>query len=193
MTWPTLRRPFSVIICLETALTISLQDYWFDELGQRYRYWLALGLRSGIFVTVVLSVGIFVGYNLRALCRPLPAVPKSAPWFAAFILAALVAFSTTTLWVPLLGFLGATDTGTRDPVFGNDISFYLLALPLYEDVVGIVMTALVITIMLWAAIGFWLYPSPGRPWDGSPITSRSAARRRCASSAPSTPPAHKAR
>ena len=124
------------IVCFETALTISLQNYWFDELGQRYRYWLALGLRSGIFVTVLFSVGIFVGYNLRALCRPLPAVPRSAPWFAAFIFAAVVAFSATTLWMPLLGFLGATATGTSDPVFGNDISFYLLALPWYDDVVG---------------------------------------------------------
>src|SRR5476651_1012827 len=77
------------IICFETALTISLQNYWFDELGQRYRYWLALGLRAGIFVTVLFSVGIFVGYNLRALCRSLPVVPKSAPWFAAFIFAAV--------------------------------------------------------------------------------------------------------
>ena len=141
------------IICFETALTISLQNYWFDELGQRYRYWLALGLRSGIFVTVLFSVGIFVGYNLRALCRPLPAVPKSAPWFAAFIFSAVVAFSATTLWMPLLGFLGATATGTSDPVFGKDVSFYLLALPWYDDVVGIVMTVLVITIALWAVIG----------------------------------------
>src|ERR1035438_7877631 len=59
------------IVCFETAMTISLQNYWFDELGQRYRYWLALGLRAGIFVTVVFSVGLFVGYNLRSLCRPL--------------------------------------------------------------------------------------------------------------------------
>jgi hypothetical protein len=73
------------IICFETALTISLQNYWFEELGQRYRYWLALGLRLGIFITVLVVVGIFVGYNLRVLCRPLPAVPKSAPWFAAFV------------------------------------------------------------------------------------------------------------
>jgi hypothetical protein len=30
---------------------ISLQNYWFDELGQRYRYRLALGLRlqDGVF------------------------------------------------------------------------------------------------------------------------------------------------
>src|ERR1019366_599634 len=103
------------IVCFETALTISLQNYWFDELGQRYRYWLALGLRAGIFVTVFLSVGIFVGCNLRSLCRPLPVVPNSAPWAAAFIVAGVIAISATTLWLPLLGFLGATATGTSAP------------------------------------------------------------------------------
>ena len=152
------------IICFETALTISLQIYWFGELGQRYRYWLALGLRLGIFITLLLSVGVFVGYNLRALCRPLPAVPRSAPWFAAFILAALVGFGATTLWIPLLGFLGASATGASDPVFGKYISFYLLALPWYDAVVSIVTTVLIMTIALWALIGLAFYPSSGRPW-----------------------------
>jgi len=152
------------IICFETALNISLQNYWFGELGQRYRYWLALGLRLGIFFTVLVSVGIFLGFNLRALCRPLLAVPRSAPWFAAFIFAALVGFGATTLWIPLLGFLGASVTGTSDPVFGKDISFYLLVLPWYDAVVSIVTTVLVITIALWALIGLGFYPASGRPW-----------------------------
>jgi uncharacterized membrane protein (UPF0182 family) len=158
------------IMCFETALTISLQDYWFDELAQRYRYWLALGLRSGIFVTAFVSVGIFVGLNLRTLCRPLPVMPRSAPWVAAFIFSAVVAFSATALWTPLLGFLGATPTGTDDPVFGKDVAFYLLALPWYDAVVGIVMTVLVITFGLWAFIGLGLYPRAGKPWDH--LTSR---------------------
>lgn len=113
------------IICFETALNISLQNYWFVGLGQRHRYWLALGLRLGIFSTILVLAGIFGGYNLRALCRPLPAVPKSAPWFGAFIFAALVGFGATTLWIPLLGFLGASPAGITDPVFGKDLSFYL--------------------------------------------------------------------
>ena len=92
------------IIFFETVLTISLQNYWFDELGQRYRYWLALGLRLGIFLAILIFVGTFVGYNLWALCWPLPAVPKSAPWFAAFALSAVIGFTATTLWTPLLGF-----------------------------------------------------------------------------------------
>ena len=153
------------IICFETALTISLQIYWFSELGQRYRYWLALGLRLGIFFTLLVSVGVFVGYHLRALCRPLPAVPRSAPWFAAFIFAALVGLGATTLWTPLLGFLGAAATGASDPVFGKDISFYLLVLPWYNAVVGIVVTVLVMTIALWALVGLAFYPSSGRPWQ----------------------------
>jgi hypothetical protein len=51
------------IIGFEMALTISLQNYWFSELGQRYRYWLALGIRTGIFLTLLVSVGAFVGFN----------------------------------------------------------------------------------------------------------------------------------
>jgi uncharacterized membrane protein (UPF0182 family) len=153
-----------VIICFETALKISLQNYWFSELEQRYRYWLALGLRTGIFLVVFITVGAFIGTNLRALLRPLPAVPRSAPWFAGFILAALVGLGATTLWVPLLGFLGVTDIGASDPVFGKDISFYLLVLPWYDAVVAIVITVLVMTVALWALIGLAFYPTSGRPW-----------------------------
>jgi len=152
------------IIGFEMALTISLQNYWFSELGQPYRYWLALGLRTGIFLSLLISVGAFIGINLRNLCRPLPAVPRSAPWFAGFVLAALVGIGATTLWTPLLGYLGATATGASDPVFGKDISFYLLVLPWYDAVVAIVITVLVMTIALWALIGLAFYPSSGRPW-----------------------------
>ena len=127
------------IIGFEMALTISLQNYWFGELGQRYRYWLALGIRTGIFLTLLVSVGAFVGFNLRVACRPLLAVPRSAPWVAGCILAALVGAGATALWIPLLGYLGATAVGAADPVFGTDISFYLLVLPWYDAVVTIVI------------------------------------------------------
>ncbi len=39
------------------------------------------------------------------------------------------------------------------PVFGRDLSFYLLALPLYDDVVEITIGILCVVIALWAAIG----------------------------------------
>ncbi len=152
------------IIAFEAVFTIALQNYWFSELGQQYRYWLALGLRVTIFAAVFGFGGLFIAVNLRVVCRPVPIVPPSAPWFAGFIVAAVVAFETTSLWTPLLAFLGATPSGVNDPVFGKDLSFYLLALPLYEGVIYLAITILVLTIAAWALIGFLFYPRPGQPW-----------------------------
>jgi uncharacterized membrane protein (UPF0182 family) len=155
------------IIGCEMLLTISLQNFWFAELGQTYRYWFALGLRVAIFCAVLLSVGAFVGYNLYRLCRPLPAVPRTVPWFAAFVFAAFVGLGTTPGWILLMGFLGAAPSGTRDPVFGRDLSFYLLALPWYDAVVATVTVVLVAAIAAWAVVALAFYPRSGRPWQQS--------------------------
>ncbi len=152
------------IIALETIFTIALQNYWFVELGQQYRYWLALGLRVAIFAAVFVLGGLFLAVNLRMACRPVEVVPRSAPWFGGFIIAAVVAFGATSLWIPLLGFLGAVPSGVTDPVLGKDLSFYLLALPLYQDALYVVTTILVLTIVAWAGIAFLSYPRWGQPW-----------------------------
>ena len=141
------------IIVSEAALGISLESYWFEELGQSHRYWLSLEYRVAIFLVVLLSVGLFVGANLRALCRSYAVVPASAPWFIGFGFAALVGFFATPLWIPLMRFLGAASAGVVDPVFGKDLSFYLLALPLYDDIVDIVIVILCIAIALWVGMG----------------------------------------
>jgi uncharacterized membrane protein (UPF0182 family) len=110
------------IIAIETIFAIALQNYWFGELGQQYRYWLALGLHVAIFATVFVFGGLFIAFNLRSGCRPVAIVPRSAPWFGGFILSALVAFGATSLWTPLMAFLGAVPSGVSDPVFGKELS-----------------------------------------------------------------------
>jgi len=141
------------IVFFEAALRISLENYWFEELGQSRRYWLSLEYRVAIFLVVSLLVGLFVGANLRALCRPYAIVPRSAPWIIGFVLAALVGFLATPLWIPLMRFLGAISVGVVDPVFGRDLSFYLLALPFYDDIVEIVIAILCVVIALWVGVG----------------------------------------
>jgi uncharacterized protein len=141
------------ILCLEAALGISLENYWFNELGQSHRFWLSIEYRAGTFLAILLLVGLFVGANLLVLCRPLPVVPRSAPWIVGFAIAGLVGFFAMRLWIALTRFLGATVGGVTDPVFSKDLSFYLLALPLYDDIVDIVITVLCITIALWLIVG----------------------------------------
>jgi uncharacterized protein len=159
------------IIVLETTFRISLESYWFAEVGQQYRFWFALGLQAAIFATVLVFGGLFLALNLRLASRHLSVpVPPSAPWIAGFVISALVASDAMDLWTPLTAFLGATPSGVTDPVFGKDLSFYLLELPFYESAVRLVMTLLVITLFAWAAVGIPLYlrpllrPTMEMPW-----------------------------
>ncbi len=153
------------ILAFETITRIALELYWFAELGQLDRFWLALGLQSAIFAAVLVFGGPFVAINWRLAARRLASLPPSAPLIAGVSVAALVAFSATSLWMPLTGFLGATPSGITDPVFGQDLSFYLLRLPVYEGAVRLMMTLLVVTISGWAVIGAvsYLRPQMRRP------------------------------
>jgi uncharacterized membrane protein (UPF0182 family) len=145
------------VIAFETALRVSLDYYWFSELGQQYRFLFTLGLEVAIFVAILIVGGLFIGLNLWLACRSTAGLPPSAPWLAGLVLAAIVASNIGSVWSPLIAFLGATASGVTDPVFGKDISFYLLALPLYEAVVGLATTLVVIAIAGWAFIGLLLY------------------------------------
>ena len=141
------------IICLEIALHISFENYWFDELGQSRRFWVSIEYRAGIFLAILVLVGVFLSVNLHLLCRPLPVVPRSAPWIIGFIIAGLAGFVGTRLWIPLMRFFGAAPTGTVDPVFTKDLSFYLLALPLYDGIVNAVIAIFCITNVFWLVLG----------------------------------------
>ena len=163
------------IFLFEAALGISLENYWFGELGQSHRYWLSLEYRVAIFVVVSLLVGLFVGANLRVLSRPY-VVPTSAPWVVGFVVAALVGFLATPLWIPLMRFVGAAPAGVVDPVFGRDLSFYLLALPLYDDIVEIVIGILCIAIALWVVIAAEPPRPPIAPIHSEPVTRIAALR-----------------
>ena len=89
--------------------------------------------------------------------------PPSAPWLAGLVLAAAFGFGAATLWTPLTAYLGAAPTGVIDPVFGKDLSFYLLALPLYEKIVSLIGTLLIVTIFGWAVSSSITRLRP-RPW-----------------------------
>jgi len=141
------------IVCLEAALGISLENYRFGELGYGHRFWLSIEYRFGIFLVILLVVGLFLAVNLQLLCRPFPLVPKSAPWIVGFAIASLIGYLATPLWIPLMRFLGSTTAGEADPVFSKDISFYLLALPLYDDILNIAIAILFLAIALWVVAG----------------------------------------
>jgi uncharacterized membrane protein (UPF0182 family) len=140
------------IVCFEAAVRISLEYYWFGELGKTQRFLLALEYRAAIFLAVAISVGWFVGANLRVICRSVWPFTPAALWLVALAFALVLAMIAMSLWIPLMAYLGSSATGIADPVFGKDISFYLLELPLYQDVVGGVIFILLFMFAVWGAV-----------------------------------------
>ena len=109
--------------------------------------WVALWLREG---TALLAVGI----RRRVLGTPLGAAGLAA----GALIALVVAAGARTSWTDLALFLHNTQytaTGVREPLYGLDVSFYLLTLPFLHDLVGWSI-GLVITVgLLTAALYAW--------------------------------------
>jgi uncharacterized membrane protein (UPF0182 family) len=140
------------IACFEAALRISLEYYWFTELGKTHRYLLSLEYRVALFFGVLMLAGWFVGSNVRALCRPVWPFGGATLWIIPLVFSILLAMLATSLWIPLMAYFGATATGITDPVFGKDLSFYLLELPLYQDVTAGLIVVLPFTLVVWGAL-----------------------------------------
>ncbi len=154
------------IVALIGAINISADAYWFQELGQSDRFWRVLTYECGIFAVSLVVVGLFLGANLGQLVvRRYALIPVRIPFLAGFALALLWAYSFTGYWSDIFLFLGSAPTGTLDPVYGLDTSFYLNVLPLFQSVAQELSWLTVVMIVFWLVIGFMINPKHGRPGD----------------------------
>ena len=153
------------ILGFEAALQISLEYYWFSELAQRERFLFVLELRAALFFGVFLIAGWFVAANLRVLLRPVWPFNAATLWVAALLASIVIATVATSLWIPLMGYMGARATGVVDPVFGRDLSFYLLELPLYQSVTDTLIFVLLLMLAAWGAVNLFVGRAQGQlPW-----------------------------
>lgn len=121
-------------------------------------------LAAGIWVGVA-GINVWIARRLSPL-RPLAitndflfnlrrSVDPVMRWVVIGVLAAgTVAFASSTLpfWEEITLFFNNQPFGAKDPVFGNDIGFYVFALPVWEFVVGWLFAVLVVTTLIVAAL-----------------------------------------
>ena len=71
----------------------------------------------------------------------------------AFLGGAVSGFWGSSLWPAVLAFMNSVHTGRVDPIFKNDLSFYLFKLPMYEALNGFAGFLIFFTILL-VAVGY---------------------------------------
>lgn len=154
------------LLLLGALLSLSarfLTDWWwFENLGYLSVLLTRLGWEWGIRLGLGLVLALFIYVNLaatrgqigRALFRYQDRLPqginftalKGLFWIAALVLGLLYASGVAPAWETIARFLHATPTGTVDPAFGKDLSFYFFTLPflrlIYTSFFGMIFLVL---------------------------------------------------
>ncbi|MBI5034420.1 MAG: UPF0182 family protein [Chloroflexi bacterium] len=165
---PNLRRPILLGVALLAlwilfAITPRLYtDYrWFEEVGYTSVLTTEWGARIAIFFGAAAAFFIFTLANVAIARRLTPRVSdESTRWaqVAAFagksitfllilgslILAIIVGLIAQADWLMFLRYQNAAAFGTSDPIFNQEIAFYVFTLPVYRFLVSWVSGAIIL-------------------------------------------------
>ncbi|MDR0518649.1 MAG: UPF0182 family protein [Clostridiales Family XIII bacterium] len=156
-----------IAIIALAALSGFITDYlWFSDLSYSDVFWkqLLTQLKIGVpTFAVVTLLGILYlrairrGYKKRVSISEATMGDKGQKRvgnvMAVFASLIVTYMATTTLWFKSLQFTNATAFDIKDPIFGNDISFYVFKLSFINELNTIVIVA----IVLFALITFVYY------------------------------------
>lgn len=152
----------AVVVLLIVTLSISAEaitDWmWFGSQGLQDVYTTRLWLSLGVFVGGFIVSFAFLLANWLVALRGIQAgklyegqqevVPRRAARWAAIIAAIAVAFfmglGAADEWPNILLYLKGGAFGQTDPLFGNDIGFYVFEMPFYLLLRGWLMAALIL-------------------------------------------------
>jgi hypothetical protein len=157
--------------------------WWFDAIGYEGYFWQRLLYRYLVFIAAVafffalFFANFWIGGKYLGARPPADDDIKAAaaagddrpsrPAYRRFqkrslalylpltlVLAVVAALPLFFYWEQALMWLFAPDAGVSDPVFGNDVSFYLFSLPIYLLLYSELMVALVV-VLLGLGLMYW--------------------------------------
>lgn len=170
-----------LLTILLVAPGIFVEYLWLGELGYTSVFWTKLGFQITLFGLVLLIAGLYFGTNIALFMKRLP--PYWAQQFnsgeeggpqmggkpltegrlrrlgfgLAGLFTLLFATGFSGRWDELLRYWHAQPYGRTDPVFSNDLGFYMLELPFVQSLqsgfVGLVFLGLLILVTGYVLVG----------------------------------------
>jgi uncharacterized protein len=174
---------FICLILLDLIAGLLVDWLWFSAIGYLGVFWTTTVAEAEVFIGAFIATTIFLWVNGSLAFRfaqsgwtqhptefewrptgvtTLPEVLRHRlPWpvviiFGACVLGALVAWAEVDNWRVLLQFLYQVPYGASDPVYSNDISFYLFTLPAYIAIKNWMLLTLFLSALFAGAI-YWVH------------------------------------
>jgi uncharacterized membrane protein (UPF0182 family) len=176
-----------VLIALILALTGFITNYlWFKDIGQTPVFWTKLltQIKIGVPIFIVLSGLAFFylnaikrGYQKRITLEKETVgkkVQTGVKWLFSLASGGIMTYlACTRLWYEFLQFTHSSSFGIDDPIFSNDVSFYVFKLQFVKDLNTIVITGVVVFAAL-TFLYYWFLLSALKPQtiDGEPAEER---------------------
>ena len=156
-----------LILCFGTIITFVTDYWWFKDLGYTQVFFKKLftELKIGIpaFVIIFALSEVYLRLLKKEYLRKLEPVPgrdsdKSISRMTHIISAVfslvLTWMVTTTLWQQILYAMNSTDFNVADPIFNNDVSFYVFRLALLNSIssmaISVIVGFLAVTLIYYA-------------------------------------------
>jgi len=169
--WAFLGIALVTFIFFSNIIFLITDWWWYQEVGfteifiKSLSAKIIVGAGAGLFAAVFLLTNLFL------------AVRSKIPWMAVIpealigkpvtlnnriigklgivlssVIALFIGLIASSSWHDVLKFLSATPFGQRDPIFGQDVSFYVFSLPVYSLGFGLIKTVILISLIGCGAI-----------------------------------------
>jgi uncharacterized protein len=170
------------LVPLALALVFSdfiVDFWWFDALGYGLYFWQRLLYRYVVFTLATLLFFTVFFLNFRIASRFLSTTAPADSRFErlrtrsqmfyfplSLILGIALALPLFYKWEVALFYIFGPSTGVEDPAYGNDISYYLFSLPIYQLLIRELSITFIILLLGFAGL-YWsedrLLSQQGRP------------------------------
>ncbi len=123
-----------VAVGWKTISNITTEYLWYQDLGYVSVFWKCLEARVAVAAAIFAVTFVFVAANLLSMKSASKAMPRRSALFLATIAGVLTAGFSTDLWMEFQQFVHATPFGKADPIFGQDVGFYVFRYPFLKEV-----------------------------------------------------------
>ncbi|ESA37455.1 upf0182 protein [Leptolyngbya sp. Heron Island J] len=144
---------------------ILTEVWWFDAVGFVEVFWTKLTWQILIWLATFVLYGLFLWGNYRLAMRltrshpfhfledngwetPVPSTSNYVALIIITLVALISAGASISAWETVLKFLNSSNFGSADPIYQNDIGFYIFKLPLYEGIQAWLLTLTILALVL---------------------------------------------
>lgn len=171
--WAFLGIAVVAFIFFSSIVSWVIDWWWYQEVGLTEVFVKSLSTKIIVGAVAGTIAAIFLLANLALAVRSkiswMAAVPAafigtSQPlsldskivWklgaIVSCVIAVFIGLLASSSWQDVLKFLSSTPFGQKDPLFGQDVSFYVFSLPVYSLALGLIKTVILISLIGCGAI-----------------------------------------